>query len=309
MSGTPSATSKVNKIPMSKEKPKALVIGAGGFLGRYFVRSAAGEFKVVEGSRAGSDLSGGVAIDITDKESVASAFRAVRPDVVLLLAAHSDIDYCEQHPQEAWAVNLRGAEHVTEACARAGALLVFTSTGAVFDGRQPTYNEESPVSPVSVYGETKAEAEKLIIARLPDALIVRLALVIGFAMPPGDNAVLDKLKKRWLRGDSVAFPVFERRNPIDAATCSRFLLELAKRGERGIFHIGSSDLVSRYDLGLKLAVKMGFPGQVQPQTEPVPGRAPRGTDHFLLTDKLRAACAIPIPTTDDAIERCFDGLA
>lgn len=290
---------------MSNEKSKALVIGASGFLGRYVVRSAASEFTVIEGSRAGH----GVAIDITDKDNVDSVFCAVRPDIVLLLAAHSDIDYCEQHPQEALAVNLRGVEHVVEACAHTGTRLVFTSTGAVFDGRQPRYDEESPVSPVSVYGETKAEAEKLILTGLPDALIVRLALVIGFAMPPGDNAILNKLEKQWFRGESVAFPVFERRNPIDAASCSRFLLELIRRQERGIFHIGSSDIVSRYDLGLRLAVKMGFPGLVQPQMEPTPGRAPRGTDHFLLTDKLRAACAIPIPTTDDVIERCFDGVA
>jgi len=250
-----------------------------------------------------------VAVDIRDQESVAAAFSNVRPEIVLLLAAHADIDYCQQHPKEASAVNLRGVEHVAQACARTGARLVFTSTGAVFDGREHGYDEGSPVSPVSIYGETKAEAERLIVDLLPDALIVRLALIIGFALSPGADGFLDKLKKKLAGGEPVELAVFEQRNPIDAGGCSEFIFELVNRGCHGIFHIGSSDSISRYDLGLRLASKIRYAGCVQPQWETIPGRAPRGPDHFLRTDKLRAACSIPIPSCDLVIERCFDAIA
>jgi dTDP-4-dehydrorhamnose reductase len=294
---------------MSKGKPKMLVIGSSGFLGRHVTRVAAGEFEIVDGNRTATDYSSEVRIDLKDEDSIAAAFEEVRPDVVLLLAAHADIDYCEQYPEEARAVNLRGAEYVAAACASSNARLVFASSGAVFDGRQHGYTEDSQVSPVSVYGETKAGAEKRILALLPDAIVVRLGLVIGFAVLPGGNAFLDKLRKRLASGDSVDFPVFEQRNPIDALTCSLFILELVKKQAQGIFHIGSADSISRYELGLKLASRMGYSGRVRPQLEPVPGRAPRGPDHFLLTDKLRATCAIPIPTCNQVIERCFDGAA
>jgi dTDP-4-dehydrorhamnose reductase len=291
---------------MPENRPRLLVIGSRGFLGRHVVRAAGSEFVVIEGNRAGNDT---VMIDIRSRDSVASAFGEFQPEIVLLLAAYADIDYCEQHPEEAWAVNFRGAEYVAEACARSGARFVFTSTGAVFDGLQHGYGEEDPVSPVSVYGKTKAEAEKMILARLPDAIIVRLALVIGFALPPGANGFLDKFAARLARGETVAFSEFEKRNPIDAKSCSEFVLELVKRQQRGIFNVGSSESISRYDLGLKLAARMGYPGRVQPELEPVAGRAPRGPDHFLLTDKLRATCDIPIPNVDEVIERCFDGIA
>jgi len=265
---------------------------------------------VLEGNRISSDLPGKQAIDIRDKRSIATVFREARPEVVFLLAAHSDIDYCEQHPEDARAVNLYGARHVAEACAAAGAQLIFTSTAAVFDGRQHGYSEESPVNPASIYGETKAEAERQILALLPDAIIVRFALVIGFGLPPFTGAVLDKLKQRWTSGQSVAFPVFEYRNAIDAESTSQFMLELVKKHQRGIFHIGSSDSISRYDLGLRLAARMGYSDSlVSPQREPVPGRAPRGLDYLLLTDKLRAVSTIPVPSVSQAIERCFDGFA
>jgi dTDP-4-dehydrorhamnose reductase len=284
------------------------VIGSRGFLGSYVVRAAAGEFEVIEGNRT-TDRPGEVKIDVGDEGSVRAAFQAARPDAVVLLAAIADIDRCQQFPEEARMVNLRGAEHVANACVGAQTRLIFTSTGAVFDGRTHGYTEESPLSPVSVYGETKAMAEKSILSLVPSALVVRIALALGFAGRAGANALLDTMRKRWAAGQTVALPVFEQRNPIDGGTLSRFVLDLLKQEARGVFHIGCEDSITRYDLGLKLAARMGFPGQVDLQLELPPGRAPRGPDHYLLTDKLRMTSTIPIPTCDQVIERCFHGLA
>ena len=295
---------------MPKEKSRLLIIGSRGFLGSYTAGLASDEFSVIEGNRALSGRSAELSIDIADEASVKAAFAQAKPEFVLLLAAISDIDRCEQFPEQANAVNFRGAEHVAEACARGSARLLFTSTGAVFDGLHHGYTEQTPVSPASVYGQSKASAEASITRLLPSAIVVRIALAVGFAAPPNANALLDTLKKRWGAGESIAFPVFEQRNPIDAPTCSRFMLDLLRNpAARGIFHIGSQDPITRYELGLKLAHRMGYSDCVRPQLEQVPGRAPRGPNHHLLTDKLAAISAIPIPTCDQVIERCFDGSA
>jgi dTDP-4-dehydrorhamnose reductase len=295
---------------MRQEKPRLLVVGARGFLGSIATLSAVPEFEVIEGNRTTTGRPAEVEIDITNESTVKTAFATARPDSVLLLSAISDIDRCEQFPEDAKAVNFHGAEHVANACARSKAQLLFVSTAAVFDGRKYGYTEETPVSPISIYGETKAMAESSVEALVPSAIIVRIALVLGFAGRPGTNAFLDSLRAQWISGQTVALPIFEQRNPIDAVTASRFMLDLLKKpGTRGIFHIGCKDSITRYHLGLKVAFQMGYPGQVQPQREPVPGRAPRGPDHFLLTDKLAMTSSIAIPTCDQVIERCFDGLA
>src|ERR1700757_1775326 len=101
---------------MTNGRPKMLIIGSRGFLGCHLTRVAASEFAIVEGNRTTNGKLNEIRVDLEDKEGITRAFDQVRPDVVLLLAAHSDIDYCEQHPEEAWAVNLRGAEHVALAC-------------------------------------------------------------------------------------------------------------------------------------------------------------------------------------------------
>jgi dTDP-4-dehydrorhamnose reductase len=295
---------------MSKAGPRLLVIGSRGFLGARAAQEAALEYEVIGASRTTGSQPNELQIDIRDESSVKAAFEAAHPETVLLLSAISDIDLCEKFPDEAWAVNLQGAEHVVSACARSNARLLFASTGAVFDGRQHGYTEECPVSPVSVYGQTKAEAEKLVLALGRSAIVVRLSLVLGFGASAGTNSFMDKLKERWARRETVAFPVFEQRNPIDAVTASRFMLELMRNREvSGIFHIGCEESITRHHLGLKLASRMGYPGQVSEQLEPPSGRAPRGPDHYLLTAKLRRTCQTPVPSCDQVIERCFDGLA
>jgi dTDP-4-dehydrorhamnose reductase len=141
-------------------------------------------------------------------------------------------------------------------------------------------------------------------------VVVRIALGVGFAKRPGTNALFNSLSKRWAAGEMVALPTYEYRNPIDATTLGRFMIELVKNSEaHGIFHVGCREPISRYELGLQLAARMGYSGKVEPQWEPVPGRAPRGLHHHLLTEKLRATSTIPIPSCDQAIARCFDELA
>jgi len=287
-------------------KPRLLIIGANGFLGQHLSKAGC-RFEVFEADLAATRGEHGGAMDVTSAASVDAAFRHARPDVAVLLAAVSDIDQCEQSPEMAEAVNVCGAAHVAEACARTGARMVFTSSAAVFDGTRHGYTECDAPTPVSVYGKTKARAEELILAKLPGALILRLALAIGFAEGSGTNAMLNRFAAKLGAGECVWLPDYEFRNPIDAGALSTFLLELlGAAGATGIFHVGASEAISRFELGVKLAQRMGFsPQLVQPQTEPLPGRAPRGLHHYLLTGKLREVCRTPIPSCHDVIERAL----
>ncbi len=290
-------------------KQKMLIVGARGFLGTYTVQKATATdtFDVIRGDRTASGGPGTVEIDIADASSVDRAFRETRPDLVLLLGAISDIDRCEQQPDQAFAINAHGAESVANACARTNARLLFTSTGAVFDGYHPGYREEDPVTPLSVYGKTKVWAENAVRGFTPNAAIVRFALVLGFSRRPGTKGILDTMIGKWAAGEPSFLSTREKRNPLDAASLSDQILSIvANPALSGIFHLGSAEGISRYELGLRLARRAGVStGLVHPQDEAPPGRAPRGLDHFLLTDKIRSACGIEAESCDQVIERCF----
>jgi dTDP-4-dehydrorhamnose reductase len=283
---------------------RLLIFGARGFIGGWLASTAQRFFEVIP-----ADLDGRV--DIVDREACRRVFDAVRPDIVYLLAAISDIDRCEREPRLAEAVNVEGPENIACECLRTGARLLFTSSGAVFDGSAPGYVETDPVSPVSVYGRTKACAESVVADLLPDAVIVRLSLVLGLAPQGGTNALVNKLLASWEARRVVPTPVSEYRNAIDAPTLANFLLELvADDRAAGIYHAGSANSLSRFEIARRLAAAFGYPADlVEPQINPPEGRAPRGRCEFLRTEKLAAICRTPIPTCEEAIERCAHATA
>ncbi|MCE5308678.1 MAG: SDR family oxidoreductase [Acidobacteriales bacterium] len=285
-------------------RPRMFIIGAHGFVGGHLVLQASGRWNVIGGDLLASSENE-IAIDVADPASVASAFARVRPQVVVLLAAMADIDRCEREPRLTESINADGAEFVARGSAQCGARLIYSSSAAVFDGTRHGYRESDAPTPVSVYGRTKAEAEQRVAKLMPGAAIVRPALVVGRGLRPGTNALLDKLETKFSAGRTVVAPTYELRNPIDVYTLCEFLLELAARPElQGIFHIGATESISRFDLVTLYAERLGYSRDlVVPQTAPIPGRAPRGLDHFLLCERSRTVWSRPVPSLEETIER------
>lgn len=278
--------------------PRLLVIGATGFLGGCLMRWPDARFECIAADKT--------TCDVTNPASVRAAFTRVRPDIAVLIAALADIDRCEREPAVARAINVAGAENVARECARAGVRLLFTSSGAIFDGTADSYRESDPPHPLSVYGQTKAEAEHVIQEILPDAAIVRLSLVLGFSRRGGTNALLDKLQSAFRKGTSVYAPAGEYRNAIDADTLTRWIMDLAYAPHaKGIFHLGASDAMSRYEIVRHLAEAMGYPRDlVIARNGVAPDRAPRGRRHMLVPARIGEFSGVPAPSCLEAIERC-----
>jgi dTDP-4-dehydrorhamnose reductase len=118
-------------------------------------------------------------LDVTDARATLAAVAG--HDVVINAAAYTKVDDAESHEDEAYAINATGAENLARAAAAHGAILVQVSTDYVFDGTATTpYAEDAPPDPVSAYGRTKAEGERLARAANPDrTIIIRTAWLYG----------------------------------------------------------------------------------------------------------------------------------
>lgn len=149
---------------------KYLVTGANGMLG-HDLRTALEGREVTALARA--DL------DVTDADAVAAAVAG--HDVVINGAAYTRVDDAEAHEDDAFAVNATGAANLTRAAAAHGARFVQLSTDYVFDGTATTpYEEHAPRHPVSAYGRTKAEGERLALELHPHGTyVVRTAWLYG----------------------------------------------------------------------------------------------------------------------------------
>lgn len=234
-----------------------LVTGAGGQLGRELLRPAASALPAAglagAASGAGRDLPVlGLAhaeLDITDVAAVAVALRECGARLVINAAAWTDVDGAERAPERAFAVNRDGAAVLAEACAGAGIPLFHVSTDHVFDGRPGApWRETDALSPLGIYGASKAAGEAAIRARLPAHLILRTSWVFGVH---GDNFVR-ALLRRAQAGESLAVVTDHIGGPTPSRALAGALLALARRhlaGEVlpwGSYHFAGQPFVSRH---------------------------------------------------------------
>jgi dTDP-4-dehydrorhamnose reductase len=198
------------------------VTGASGYLGRELARL--------------QPAATTARVDVRDGAAVAELFERLRPDAVVHTAYRQD-------PPDARETNVEGSEHVARAAAAIGARFVHLSTDVVFDGRKGSpYVESDPLSPVTDYGRTKAEAEERVAAAHPTALIVRTSLILG-----GPEAVEPSKHERAAHGPGTWY-TDEIRSPVQVTDLARALLELAELDLAGPLHVAGADAVSRAEL-------------------------------------------------------------
>ncbi|MBA4177050.1 MAG: dTDP-4-dehydrorhamnose reductase [Leptothrix sp. (in: Bacteria)] len=154
---------------------RILLLGQNGQVGWELQRALAplGELVACD-----FDSRGALKADFSQPESLRALVRAVAPDVIVNAAAHTAVDKAESEPELARALNATAPGVVAEEAAARGALLVHYSTDYVFDGsgEQPR-DEDAPTAPLSVYGQTKLEGERLIRASGCSHLILRTSWV------------------------------------------------------------------------------------------------------------------------------------
>ncbi|MFG3028119.1 dTDP-4-dehydrorhamnose reductase [Streptomyces sp. NPDC048253] len=248
-----------------------LVTGAAGMLGRDTVEELA---------RRGEDVTGldRTGLDITRPGSVARAFAAHRPDLVVNCAAYTAVDDAETDEARALLVNGEGPRLLAAACAAHGARLVHVSTDYVFDGaaRAP-YRENGPPAPRTAYGRTKLAGERAVRAVLPDAgVIVRTAWLYGVH---GRSFVRTMLELE-ARRDTVDVVDDQRGQPTWSADVAARIADLgpkAGRGATGVFHATAAGEATWYDLAREVFRSLGAdPDRVRPTTgDAFPRPAPR----------------------------------
>ncbi len=243
-------------------------------------------------------------VDVGDAGAVGALMSEIRPDLVVHTAALADIDACERDPQTAWRSNVLGTANVAKEAERIGARLVHMSTSNVFDGEKGDYVESDPMAGTSVYSKTKIASEVEALA-CRSTVIIRTSLVLGFPKTTG-RSFLSAAITTLREGRPLALPSYEMRSPIDVWTISSCMMELGEMTDIGIYHIAGIERLSRYEMGLKIADKVGCDRSlVIPVKDSVPGRAPRPRDSSLNTSKARSTLRTGLPDCALAIDRAF----
>jgi dTDP-4-dehydrorhamnose reductase len=234
---------------------RIVITGAGGLVGRELAAQA---------RRQGRDVQALTSAqwDITD---AAAAGRFVAPgDVVVNCAAYTRVDAAEADPARAHAVNAVGPANIAQACARAGADLIHISTDYVFAGTQRhPYEIDDEPGPLSVYGRTKLDGERAVLAALPTAHVVRTAWIYQ----GGDGGDFVATMRRLAAGDSEVDVVADQvGSPTYVGDLVSALLQVADGGiSAPVLHAANQGAVSRFDQAVAVFEAAGAdPRRVRP---------------------------------------------
>ena len=262
---------------------RILVTGAGGMVGSY-VPSVFGDLELTL-----TDVVPEVAqMDVADPEAVMRAVVDAQPDVVLHLAAATDVDQCEKDHDLAFRVNAIGTQNVALATRAVGAELVYISTAGVFDGeKHEPYTEFDDPAPGNVYGHSKLAGERVVSTLLDRFYIVRAGWMIGGGAK--DKKFVGKIVSQIEEGQTELRAVDDK---FGSPTYARDLLEgirrLLQTGYSGLYHMVNGGCCSRYDVAVEIRSILGRPEiQIEPVSSahfPLP--APRVRSEAMRNYKL-----------------------
>ncbi|MCC6485046.1 MAG: dTDP-4-dehydrorhamnose reductase [Armatimonadetes bacterium] len=229
---------------------KILVTGASGMLGQDMV-SALPDDEVV-----GVDITGdSIPLDITDLGAVRTFIARSKPDVVLHLAAFTNVDACQTEPETAWRVNAGGTWNIAAACQETDAAMLYISTDFVFDGRaaQP-YDEFERANPLSVYGRTKYAGEELVRQMVRKHYIARTAWLygpLGKSFPATILRVAREGKPLRVIGDQEGSPTYT----VDLAEA---VARIIRQPLYGVYHVTNSGSCSWHEFARAILLDSGL---------------------------------------------------
>ena len=305
---------------------KVLVTGVGGQLGHDVMNELAKRGHEGIGSDIALKYNGiidgsavtvmpYVQMDITDAEAVKKIITSTMPDAVVHCAAWTAVDLAEdeENADKVYAINVRGTEYIANACRDCGCKMVYLSTDYVFDGQgeEPWQADCKEYHPLSVYGKSKLEGEKVTEKILSKYFIVRTAWVFG---KNGKNFIKTMLNVGKTH-DTLNVVNDQIGTPTYTFDLARLLVDMIETEKYGYYHVtNEGGYISWYDFTKEIfrqAVELGHPEYseervcVNPVTTEEYGisKAARPFNSRLDKSKLVENGFEPLPTWQDALQR------
>ena len=250
-------------------------------------------------------------LDITRPQLISKFFLREKPGIVINCAAFTAVDRAEDEPEAAYLLNASAPGFLAEACSASGAFLIHLSTDYIFPGTTPDpLTETDPPGPVSVYGKTKLEGERLVTAKTGHAAILRTSWLYSSY---GHNFVKTILRLGRER-DSLRVVNDQTGSPTYARDLARALISVASHRNEiqgtETFHYANAGATTWFEFARTLLAMKEVSCEVHPiRTDEYPTRAVRPRYSILSSEKITSRFGILIPGWKESLKACLQKTA
>ncbi|MCM8767276.1 MAG: dTDP-4-dehydrorhamnose reductase [Candidatus Omnitrophica bacterium] len=221
---------------------KILITGGNGLVGTYLK-------KILNGKDYSVFAFGKEDLNIIDIEKSYKIFKDLSPDIVIHLAAITDVDYCEKNPDITFLINSKGTENISKLSIDFNCFLIYLSTDFIFDGmKNSPYTEKDKPNPINIYGKSKLIGEEYIIKNCEKYLIIRTSRIFG----NGGKNFSSRLREILKEKKEILLTIDLINSPTYALSLTQTILRLIEKGFYGIINVCNKGWCSFYEFGVKM---------------------------------------------------------
>lgn len=199
-------------------------------------------------------------MDISNALEIEKVFSTFLPTHIIHTAAMTNVDHCEQQPDECNRINFEAVQLLFHAAQKINAHFQLLSTDFVFDGEKGNYKEEDQVNPLSLYAQSKVNAENYLLASNSlNWSIVRTIIVYGKANNLSRNNIIYWAKDALEKGQELSIIDDQFRAPTWANDLAWACIRICELNKMGIYHISGPETFSIYEIVEKIAQFFNLP--------------------------------------------------
>ncbi len=253
-------------------------------------------------------------LDITSAQAITAFIQNHSIHYCINAAAYTAVDKAETDQEMAFLINAKAAENLAFVCAKSNIPIIHISTDFVLDGRLHTpYNENAKGNPVSVYGKSKLEGERLVSAANKKAIIIRTSWLYSYY---GKNFVKTMLQLSKDR-DSLGVVSDQVGTPTYARDLAKVILEIILQIDHakdpnpyfGLYNYSNEGIASWFDFAKLIFEFSNTKINVKPiQTSEYPTPAKRPAYSVLNKSKIKSTFNLSIPTWQESLAECIEKL-
>lgn len=192
-------------------------------------------------------------MDITSFEQVQEVIKKYKPHCIINTAAMTNVDQCEEDMVGAENLNINAVSHLIDAANQVDAHFIQLSTDFIFDGKAGPYKEDDEPNPLSFYGKTKLEAEKIIRAKSNKWSIIRTILLYGIVHDMSRSNIVLWAKNALEKGQPLKIVDDQFRSPTLAEDLAIGCQLVEQKEAEGIYNISGKDQMSIVSLVERVA--------------------------------------------------------